>query len=553
MPVAKRADTGNRWWWAAPLLLAILIYLVLALWLAHTKAPWCDEGWFANPAYNLAFRGNLGMSVLEPSGFHLNAYFRGIQQRTYIYPPNHLVALAGWFRLFGFSIFSMRVYSICWSALGLAILFYLLSRFFPDRRVAVFGTLFTAIDFIFLWSSADGRTEASANALALCAIAFYVYFREKNFLAAVVCSQVFGAWAAFTHPNAALVILCLGLVAWRFDRRKFRWRHLFLACAPYLCFALLWCLYILQSPQDFLAQFLVHAAGHHSERLRGLIRPDIAIGMEIVRHLTAYYLSSLWPGVMKGWMIFVPLLYVPAIGWFFRRWRQHPPPVEMFLTYAAALMLAMTFLNGFKGYFYLIYVVPLYNAMLAAWLLNLWKRSAAARYVAAAVGLAFVTLQLSISILHIHSDEYRRDYETTTRDVNRYRAEGKSVVGSAALGFGTGFSGFKDDVRLGAYSGLDPDVLVIDRAYRRFAKQLEEDEPAVFAHIVTLLTTKYRLAAQHGSFWIFERAQPAPDGKVVPWIDVGNLDDIERGKRGQYFYRLVFSASGMRDLEESSW
>jgi hypothetical protein len=34
--------------------LAVVVYLVLALWLAHTKAPWCDEGWFANPAYNLA-------------------------------------------------------------------------------------------------------------------------------------------------------------------------------------------------------------------------------------------------------------------------------------------------------------------------------------------------------------------------------------------------------------------------------------------------------------------------------------------------------------------
>ncbi len=519
MPVSTSAQAGSRWWWSAPLLLAIVIYLVLSLWLAHTKAPWCDEGWFANPAYNLAFRGNMGMSVLEPSGFHLNAYFRGVEQRTYLYPPNHMVALAGWFRLFGPDVFSMRVYSICWSAVSLAVLFYLFSQFFPDRRVAVIGTLFTAVDFIFLWSSADGRPEGSANALALCAVAAYLYFREQNFRKAVIYSQLLGASAAFIHPNAAVVMVALGVVAWRFDREQFRLQHLFLACGPYLFFALLWLLYILESPGDFLAQFLVHAAGHHSERFRNLIRPDIAIGTEIARHLTAYYLGGLWAGVMKGWMIFVPLLYLPAVAWFLGRARQHEAPIGMFLTYGVALLLGMTFLNGFKGYFYLIYVVPIYNAMFAAWLLHLWEQNGRVRWLAAAAGLAFVSIQLSISILHIRADEYHRDYQPTIRDLARDHAEGKSIVGTAALGFGMGFSGFKDDLRLGMYSGLNPDVLVVDLAYRNFARYLEKDEPAVFAHIVTTLSSGYRLVAQHGSFWIFERAPAGLDGKVAPWID----------------------------------
>src|ERR1700734_4329217 len=116
--IATEKATGRRWW-AAPLLLAIVIYLVLSLWLAHTKAPWCDEGWFANPAYNLAFHGNLGSNVLEPSGFYLNAYFRGVQERTYYVLPSHLLALAGWIRAFGLSVVSARVYSICWGVLTL--------------------------------------------------------------------------------------------------------------------------------------------------------------------------------------------------------------------------------------------------------------------------------------------------------------------------------------------------------------------------------------------------------------------------------------------------
>jgi hypothetical protein len=535
-----------------PLLVTVAVFLTLSLWLAHTKAPWCDEGWFANPAYNLAFRGNMGTSVLEPSGFHLNAYFRGVQSRTYLFPPNHLVALAGWFRLFGPGIVTMRIYSICWSAVSLVVLFYLFSQFFPDRRVAVIGTLFTATDFIFLWSTADGRTEASANALALCAVASYVYFREKNFWKAVICSQILGASAVFIHPNAALVILGLGVLAWRFDRGRFRRHYLFLAVAPYLFFALLWSSYILQNPGDFIAQFLAHAAGHHSERLAKLFRPDIAIGTEIVRYLAAYCVGNPWSGVMKRWMVVIPFLYLPAVVWFLRSRRRHELSVQMLLVYTVTIALGLTFLNGFKGYFYLIYIVPIYDAIFAAWLLSLWRRAKMAKSVAVTVALAFVSVQLSISIQHIRADEYHRDYEPTIRDMVRYRAEGKSIVGTAALGFGIDFAGFKDDVRLGMYSGLDPDVLVMDRSYRHFAGFFEEDEPPVFTHIVRTLSTRYSLAAQHGSFWIFERVQPGATGKALPCIDPQKIETVEKGKRAASFFRLMFSVGRMRDPERSS-
>src|SRR5690242_3189842 len=73
---------------------ALGIYFILAICIARTKAPWCDEGWIACPAYNLAFRGNLGTNVLEPTGHFLNADLKGIQTRTYTNPPGQFVLLA---------------------------------------------------------------------------------------------------------------------------------------------------------------------------------------------------------------------------------------------------------------------------------------------------------------------------------------------------------------------------------------------------------------------------------------------------------------------------
>src|SRR5579871_407508 len=491
---------------AAGLFLALFVYFALALALAYTKAPWCDEGWFANPAYNLAFRGNMGTSVLEPSGFHLNAYFRGIQQRTYLFPPNHLAALGGWFRIFGASVMTMRVYSICWGALSLVILFYLLARWFPDRRVAMAATFLTAINFVFLWSTATAGPEASANALALSGVAAYVYFRVRDYSKAVMVSQILSAAAVFVHPNALILALAVWVIAVRYDRARFRWRHIALAAAPYLFFAGIWGLYILQSPPDFLAQFLTHAAGHNSERVSRLFRPDIAVWLEFVRYFAAYAMGNPWSGVMQGWMVIIPFLYLPAIFWFVATRRKYGQSVRMFALYALVVVLGMTFLNAFKAYFYLVYLIPVLNAVLAVWLLHLWDRGASARWVAAGTALAFMGLQLATSTLHIRADEYHRDYLPTIHELARDRAAGKSIVGTAALGIGLDFAGFKDDVRLGMYSGLHPDIFVVDRSYRHFAEFFEKDEPTVYQHIVETLSGKgYRLAAEHGSFSIFER------------------------------------------------
>ena len=289
------SDTPGRW---RALILpgSIVIFLVLALWLANTKAPWCDGSSGCEPRLRSGFYGR--MVRPEPSGHDLNAYLRGVQERTYIFPPNHLVALAGWLRLFGFSAFITRVYSVCWSAIGLAALFYVLLRLFPDRRVAQLAVLLAAIDFIFLWSTADGRPEAVANSLAICSVAAYLHFREANLGRPFCASQIFGCCGrlrAFQRfADRALTGGCRRYL----DRKRLRLQYVLWAAAPYAFFGLLWFFYILQKPSDFVAQFFPQAG--YSERWKGFLRPDIAIGTEIDRHLAAYCIDDLWAGVTNG-------------------------------------------------------------------------------------------------------------------------------------------------------------------------------------------------------------------------------------------------------------
>jgi hypothetical protein len=540
---------NGRWWKCVPWL-ALVLFLVLSSWLAFTKAPWCDEGWWVNPAHDLAFHGRMGMSVVEPTGQFINANLRGIQQRTYTFPPNHFVALAGWLRFFGFSAFSARAYSICWSAVSLGAMFYVLLQLFPDRRVAQLAALLISMEFVFLWSSADGRPDAMANCLVICSVAAYLRLREANLGLAILASQTLAAAGVFAHLNALVVLPAFAGMVWYLDSSRLKWRYLLPAAGPYIFFAGLWSLYILQKPGDFAAQFFPQAGW--SERWKGFLRPDLAIGTELDRHLAAYCIDDLWSGVMNGWAVIVPLLYFSALIWFLRVKRRLQKTERAFLIFTIVLLCGMTFLNGFKGYFYLIYIVPTYAAVLAAWLLNLWSRSAGGKWAAAVIGIVFALLQLTTSIQHIRADEYHREYEPAVRALAQYRAQGKSIVATAGFGYGLQFEGFKDDIREGTYSGLTPDVLVIDRSYRKFARMFEKQEPRVFAHIVSMVSTQYALTAQYGSFWIFERVNTKPDSTVAPWINVGSIGIVENGKRADYLFRSIFTKCKLQDPQGSS-
>jgi 4-amino-4-deoxy-L-arabinose transferase-like glycosyltransferase len=530
----------------AALPVALVIYLVLAISLAATKAPWCDEGWFANPSYNLAFRGHMGSNVLEPAGHFLNAYLSGIQTRTYIVTPNFLVGLAAWYKLVGFSLFTMRLYSILWGALGLVALYYIARRLLPDPRIARLAVLLCSIDFMLLWISADGRMEAMAGALALCSLASYLHFRESRYGWAMFASQVFGALAVFTHPNALIGLLTVPVLAVMFDRSRLRPVHACLAAIPYVLCATPWILYILQSPADFQAQFLANAAGRGSARYKIFFAPWKAVIDEFKRHVAIYLVSTLFVGRMNPWMVFIPFLYLPANVWLVSSWRRLGVTERMFAVCAVTVVLGLTFLNGFKAATYLEYVIPFYEVTFAAFLIHLYsKRGRDAKAGAVMLGVAFAVTQLATTYQHVRAREYQREYLPAVEEIERYRAEGRTIVGTTSLGFGLGFHGFQDDWRLGLYTGLRPDILVLDRSYRDFARRFEDEEPKVLTQYCRLLSSEYRLTSVHGAFWIFERRPPRA-------IDTSEVYLQEKRKKADYLFHLIIEGKYADPLRRSS-
>ena len=126
--------------------LALVVYLSLAAGLARTKLPWRDEAHFANPAYNLAFNGRLVTTIIEPD----DPFLRGIDRHTYWVLPLYPVLLAGWFKVSGFSLIRLRVFSILWGIIALGAWYLIAMRLFRDHRTAQLIFAFIAVDYFFI-------------------------------------------------------------------------------------------------------------------------------------------------------------------------------------------------------------------------------------------------------------------------------------------------------------------------------------------------------------------------------------------------------------------
>src|ERR1022692_3881221 len=163
-----------------------LVFIAFALALVFTKRPWVDEAWFAGPALDLVTRGKFGTLLLDPAGSHLRLYkadavLQGINEHTYWVMPIHLLQLAAWGKLFGFSVFSMRMPSLLWGGIALASIGLIVRRLYEGRWAPLIGAAVLAVDFGFVNGSADARMDMTCAALGFAALAAYLSLREANF------------------------------------------------------------------------------------------------------------------------------------------------------------------------------------------------------------------------------------------------------------------------------------------------------------------------------------------------------------------------------------
>ncbi len=459
--------------WIKVLVVSLLAFVLLAVGTAWTRAPYGDEAFNASPAVTLARDGYLGLTFFDQwgTGHHM-----------YALPPAYMVTQAAWVKLVGISAFKFRLSNIGWAFLLMGSMFLIVGKFSGDRIAAALAAAWLGLDYTFLMN-VNGRPEMMSAACAFAAIAAYVCLREQNMARAVLLSQTCLAISSLAHPMGAIAGgLSILVLAMLWDLRRLQWSYLAWALLPYLVLFSAWGVYIMQAPELFSLQAKNVSLG--ADRFAGLHAPLQAIVREIRDRYMNYYgmragasLAILLKAVLPlGYLAGVILcLALPAL--------RRSPGIRKMLVILAVYFSALTWVEGTKQLHYLLHIVPVFVALIALALRQLWIQGAVPRWVIGTVCVGLLGLQILPVLYRIRLDAYHKDYLPAARVVQRYGGPGKLVDGSSEMAFALGFDDhLLTDYTLGYDTGRDPDVLITESTVDALIDVRKTENPPAYLH-----------------------------------------------------------------------
>lgn len=255
-----------------PLIFSIAIFLFFASNYLLTIPPvWSDEAIIADSAYNLIHENRIGIDLWK--GIIPDSEKFGLA-----YPPLYFYIVAGWLKVFGFSIENLRILSITLGICFLVITFYLLNQVIDKKKIKniknkeysylLFLILANLIlDMNFQKASHMGRPEIMIISLGGLALLFY-FLSTKTILKQLKNVYLFLAGfliglALFTHYSAGVyLIVFLLLFFFSYKFKVFLNKEFYLFIIPALLPIFLWIISLYPDFNAFLnlfsRQFEVH-------------------------------------------------------------------------------------------------------------------------------------------------------------------------------------------------------------------------------------------------------------------------------------------------------
>ncbi|MFI5212904.1 MAG: glycosyltransferase family 39 protein [Gemmatimonadales bacterium] len=486
----------------------VIAYAAIALALTLSKRPWQDEASFHDSAVHLLADGSLRTPI---EGIHGGRY-EGLDRRTYWMPPLNFVAQAAWYALLGPGIVTMRLLSVLFGSLALAAWFGAVRRLLRDDGAALVATTLLACDYVFLMAASDGRMDMMATALGVSAISAYLALREHSVPAALLAGNSLVAASMLTHPNGVLYLFMLVVLTWYLDRRNLQ-RELWIAAVPYLVGGAAWGAYIAQDPHLFAVQFF----GNMHGRLGGFAAPWWGFAREVrERYLEFYGLGPGWSLTGRGRSLILAV-FVLGIGSAIRPAREGETGTRALLLMLGVCFGTMAIVQGSKTPIYLIYIMPLLTATVAAASAHHWRARTVPRAAVAGMLVVLCGVQLTLAGRKIAQYGYRNSFMPAVQAVRRVIPASGLVLGCPEFAFGLGFDGTViDDPRLGYFSRRRPDAVVMDSRYRAWLDDHSRAEPEVSAYVQHLLTCEMRPVFTNDLYEVFARPAAAGPGVSAP-------------------------------------
>jgi hypothetical protein len=482
----------------------VCVYLILAGALTVTKRPGFDEAAYANPALDLITRGSMGMTIWDPLGQGSAPGKDQVHVQTHDYynMPLSILGQAVMYKLIGFGLYRMRVYSMLWGLAALASWGFIIRVLADSWGAALMATFLVATDRAFLEAATSGRPDMMSAALGSLSIAAYLALRGSRLDAAILASQTCVAAALFAHPVGFLAEAALVVLVLRFDLRRLRWTHIALVVLPFAVGFGLWGLYIAKDPDAFRAQFGRNAAG----RASGLVAPLQTLMREVpIRFFDLMYLPPYATGVRRL-TVLIPILYfLSAIDLLFRK-----QSTRLLGILAVVNFFVFGILEQRKHEYFLVHLTPLFACCLGIWVWSEWSEASWRRWTSAGVVALLVVLQTSWIAYSCWMDPYRKAYLPAMAFLEQ-RAGGKSLImGDAELGFYFGFyNNVVDDSTLGYYSGKRPEFIVVDEnGYAQVFEDFYALYPDLGRFVRKTLNEDFKQVFTNRIYTIYQRRQP---------------------------------------------
>jgi hypothetical protein len=464
----------------------IAIYLVLTVGVMFTTLPESDEAAYANPGYNLAFNGHMGMTIFELRGYMPASS----AERCYWQPPLYFVLTAGWFKLLGFSAVKMRILSILFGLLTLWSWYVLTRHLTNSVPLALFVQAFISTDFFFLTRAAHGRMELVCIGLGSAGLALYVAWRRTRPIAAVFWGNALVVAAVLTHPVGMAWLLGMLILMLLLDRRNLSLKLALATLAPYVLGGSAWLVYILQDPtafRDQMAGILVLSARIFYDPNLSKYRVIQYLQQEVLSRYAAPFGFLPGVGLASRLKIIVLLSYLGGVFGILLvpKVRQKPA----LIWYPAAFLgafLVLAELSPSKFSYYLPHTTVMLAACLAVFLYESGLARSPGRMAAALVIIGGI--QIAGVLYMIRQDRMARNFIPMIHSIEQSSPPDSLVMGSNEFWFALSPERrLLNDHYLGFLSGIRPSVIVMTPDFWDLHNYDARTNPPAYEHVQKLL------------------------------------------------------------------
>lgn len=488
----------------------LAVYLALSVSTALTQIPGTDEGYFANPAFNLLTKGVFSTTVMETVG----SPFKGMERYTYWIMPLQPLTLSFWYRVFGFGVFSTRGLSIVWGVVAMVSWFIIVRSLFKRTWLAFLVVALLSCDYIFIVCASSGRMDIMSAALGFAGFATYLRLRERSLRWAILVSQSLVVMSGLTHPMGLLPFFGLIFLSLYLDRKRIGFKHVAIALIPYVLGGVAWGSYILQDPSSFYSQFLANAMMGSDEptgsRFVGLLSPFTGLKLELTqRYVANFGLGRRDTSATHFKILFLVLYVVGVFGSLLIRQIRRTANYKLLLVLTLIYFLGLTIIDSQKQYYYLVHIVPFYLTMCGLFISWCWIRPNLFGK-ALALALSAITLvEIAGLAYRIKRDNYRNAFQPVATFLKQ-NATGQSLIAAnPGVALGLGFpENVVNDPLYGYNSKKKFDYIVIDpeTAYAiDRSKERNELGRQTYDYTMRLLADEYSLIYDQHSYTIYSR------------------------------------------------